>query len=73
MEVLGRGDVLNVAGKAMISARRKLWEAKANEANKELMKRIIETKMDTEWQGKEAVLNVKPKVSQRKLKFRAVV
>ena len=64
METFGSGELLNVTGK-VINARRKLLEVVSNEENKaELTKRIIQTGKDKQWQEKDAISSMKPKVSQ---------
>lgn len=63
METLRSGEVLNITGK-VINARRKLREVVSNEGNKELTKRIIQTRKEKQSQEKDAISNVKPKVSQ---------
>lgn len=57
MEVLGNGNVLNVAGKV---ARTKLWKAKMNEETKELTKKIINTKGIKHWQERDTNTKLKP-------------
>lgn len=63
METRASGEVLKVTGK-VINARRKLWEVVSNEGNKQLKQKIIQTRKQKQWQEKDAISNVKPKVSQ---------
>lgn len=64
MEVLGNGNVLNVAGKV---ARTKLWKAKMNEETKELTKKIINTKGIKHWQERDTNTKLKPEVKMKQI------